>query len=81
MADRDVWCFPGKAFVSFLRNWRRFPPPSETLWRVSAAYEDWNTLSEEIWKLHLMVILLRARELGLLLTRGIEIWPKQLLAI
>lgn len=36
-------------------NWQRFPPPNENLWRVSAAYEVWNSLSREIWNLHLMV--------------------------
>lgn len=62
-------------------NWQRFPPPNENLWRVSAAYEVWNSLSREIWNLHLMVPLPRDHEHEPTLTRALEVRPKHLLAV
>ncbi|KAI5853258.1 hypothetical protein DFP73DRAFT_590309 [Morchella snyderi] len=36
--------------------WKKgeYPPHQDTLWLIGAAYEVWNGLTEQVWKLHLL---------------------------
>lgn len=43
----------------------RYPPHQNDLWLVGAAYEVWNSLTEQVWKLHLLVRLTDSPQISL----------------